>query len=57
MNEYFDLRFMGGAEREYKCDFTMLKKEGFEYKYDLKKILDDTMESGRRLQQSMVHPI
>ncbi|KAM7525854.1 hypothetical protein LguiA_015756 [Lonicera macranthoides] len=44
--------FMGGAEREDRCDFTKLKKEGFEYKYYLKKILDDSVESGRRLQQS-----
>ncbi|XP_059662228.1 NADPH HC-toxin reductase 1-like [Cornus florida] len=42
--------FMGGAERgSSRCDPTKLMKEGFEYKYDMKKILDDSVECGRRL--------
>ncbi|XP_059662227.1 NADPH HC-toxin reductase 1-like [Cornus florida] len=40
---------MGGPERGSRCDFTKLVKEGFEYKYDMKKILDDSVECGRRL--------
>ena len=38
-------------EKEAACkwDFSKLLKEGFEYKYGLKEIIDDTVESGRRL--------
>lgn len=43
-------RFTGGVEGPTcKWDYTKLVKEGFEYKYDLKKIVDDSVETGRRL--------
>ncbi|KAA8528254.1 hypothetical protein F0562_035495 [Nyssa sinensis] len=40
---------MGGADRGSRCDSTKLMKVGFEYKYDMKKILDDSVEGARRL--------
>ncbi|WJZ81980.1 hypothetical protein VitviT2T_001781 [Vitis vinifera] len=42
--------FTGGVEGPTcKWDYTKLVKEGFEYKYELKKIVDDSVETGRRL--------
>lgn len=42
--------FTGGVEGPTcKWDYTKLVKEGFEYKYDFKKIVDDSVETGRRL--------
>ncbi|RVX04041.1 Anthocyanidin reductase ((2S)-flavan-3-ol-forming) [Vitis vinifera] len=45
-----NLWFTGGVEGPTcKWDYTKLVKEGFEYKYELKKIVDDSVETGRRL--------
>ena len=48
---YFSFRCGVVEEEAAACnwDFSKLVKEGFEYKYGLKKILDDTVESGMRL--------
>ncbi|EXC02928.1 hypothetical protein L484_012053 [Morus notabilis] len=40
--------FLEGPERGTTYDFTKLMKLGFEYKYDVKKILDQSVECGRR---------
>ncbi|CAL9030357.1 unnamed protein product [Prunus brigantina] len=39
-------------EEGSKCDFSKLMKMGFEYKYSMKNILDDSATSGRRLTRS-----
>ncbi|XP_050228304.1 anthocyanidin reductase ((2S)-flavan-3-ol-forming)-like [Mercurialis annua] len=44
-----DDRFMGETEEEIKFDSSKLSKLGFDYKYDLKKILDESLECGKRL--------
>ncbi|KAM1025149.1 hypothetical protein ACFX13_039054 [Malus domestica] len=44
--------FTEGPEGGIKCDFTKLVKIGFEYKYGMKNILDDSVVSGRRLSKS-----
>ncbi|KAI5329140.1 hypothetical protein L3X38_028537 [Prunus dulcis] len=44
--------FIEGPEEGSKCDFSKLMKMGFEYKYGVKNILDDSVESGRRLSRS-----
>lgn len=41
--------FMEGSAEGVRCDFTKLMKIGFQYKYDTKKILDDSVACGRRL--------
>ncbi|KAK9274729.1 hypothetical protein L1049_021980 [Liquidambar formosana] len=41
--------FMGGPERGSRCDSAKLMNMGFEYKYNMKKIVDDNVECGRRL--------
>ncbi|KAF3448684.1 hypothetical protein FNV43_RR09397 [Rhamnella rubrinervis] len=40
--------FMEGPDEGIDHDFTMLTKMGFEYKYGMKKILDDSVSYGRR---------
>ncbi|XP_002509938.2 putative anthocyanidin reductase [Ricinus communis] len=44
-----DERFMGEPQKEIKLDTSKLTKMGFVYKYDLKMILDENLECGRRL--------
>ncbi|XP_050218421.1 putative anthocyanidin reductase [Mercurialis annua] len=50
-----DDRFMGETEEEIKFDSSKLSKLGFEYKYDLQKILDESLECGKRL-RVISHP-
>ncbi|KAF6139968.1 hypothetical protein GIB67_010010 [Kingdonia uniflora] len=47
----FDIeeKFIEGPETGIKCGSTKLIDSGFEYKYDLKKLLDDTVACARRL--------
>lgn len=40
---------MGGPDRGSSCDSKKLMEMGFEYKYDMKKILDDSVHCGIRL--------
>ncbi|GAV65790.1 Epimerase domain-containing protein, partial [Cephalotus follicularis] len=40
---------MEGPKRGIKCDCSKLMKMGFEYKYDMKKIIEDSVACGRRL--------
>ncbi|CAL5437641.1 unnamed protein product [Camellia sinensis] len=40
---------MGGPKRGSSCDSMKLMEMGFQYKYDMKKILDDSVDSGFRL--------
>lgn len=42
------IRFMEGPDEGSEHDFTRLTKMGFEYKYGMKKILDDSISYGRR---------
>lgn len=43
------IRFLEGPDQGViRCDSTKLMKMGFEYAYDEKKILDDSVECGRR---------
>lgn len=43
-------RFMGEpSESGVRCDNSRLIEMGFEYKHDLKSILDDSVQCGRRL--------
>ncbi|GMY30504.1 anthocyanidin reductase ((2S)-flavan-3-ol-forming)-like [Fagus crenata] len=41
--------FMEGSDEGVRCDSTKLMKMGFEYTYDTKKILDDSVACARRL--------
>ncbi|XVF51348.1 hypothetical protein PTKIN_Ptkin04bG0177900 [Pterospermum kingtungense] len=41
--------FMGEERTGIACDLSKLVKMGFKYKHDMKKILDDSVECGRRL--------
>ncbi|KAE8717174.1 hypothetical protein F3Y22_tig00110057pilonHSYRG00084 [Hibiscus syriacus] len=41
--------FMGEDKKGVACDTSKLVEMGFEYKYDLNKILDDSVTCGRRL--------
>ncbi|GMI95549.1 hypothetical protein like AT4G27250 [Hibiscus trionum] len=41
--------FMGEEKKGIACDSSKLVEMGFEYKYDLNKILDDSVKCGRRL--------
>ncbi|XP_022733349.1 putative anthocyanidin reductase [Durio zibethinus] len=41
--------FMGEEKKGIACDSSKLVKMGFEYKHDMKKILDDSVICGRRL--------
>ncbi|OMP02960.1 NAD-dependent epimerase/dehydratase [Corchorus olitorius] len=41
--------FMGEEKKASSCDNSKLVKMGFEYKYNLKNILDDSVNCGRRL--------
>ncbi|KAL0015972.1 hypothetical protein SO802_003041 [Lithocarpus litseifolius] len=41
--------FIGGPDKGVECDSTKLMEMGFEYAYDTKKILDDTVTCGSRL--------
>ncbi|KAK8509046.1 hypothetical protein V6N13_100515 [Hibiscus sabdariffa] len=41
--------FMGQEKQGVACDTSKLVEMGFEYKYDLTKILDDSVKCGRRL--------
>ncbi|XVE58036.1 hypothetical protein DITRI_Ditri04bG0137900 [Diplodiscus trichospermus] len=41
--------FMGEEKKCIACDSTKLEKMGFEYRHDMKKILDDSVKCGRRL--------
>ncbi|CAL5360183.1 hypothetical protein CsSME_00050614 [Camellia sinensis var. sinensis] len=43
------LELMRGPERGSSCDSTKLMEIGFQYKYDMKKIMDDSVDSGIRL--------
>ncbi|KAK6143524.1 hypothetical protein DH2020_023872 [Rehmannia glutinosa] len=38
-----------GPDGRCKCDFSKLRKEGYEFKYGLKQILNDSVECGKRL--------
>ncbi|KAL7189043.1 hypothetical protein ACSBR1_038837 [Camellia fascicularis] len=40
---------VGGPKRGSSCDSVKLMEMGFQYKYDMKKILDDSVDSGFRL--------
>ncbi|CAL5360179.1 unnamed protein product [Camellia sinensis] len=40
---------VGGPKRGSSCDSTKLMEMGFQYKYDMKKILDDSVDTGFRL--------
>ncbi|XP_028086294.1 anthocyanidin reductase ((2S)-flavan-3-ol-forming)-like [Camellia sinensis] len=40
---------VGGPMRGSSCDSVKLMEMGFQYKYDMKKILDDSVDSGFRL--------
>ncbi|KAI7988943.1 Noscapine synthase SDR1 [Camellia lanceoleosa] len=40
---------MGGPERGSNCDSSKLMEMGFQYKYDLKRILDDSVNCGIRV--------
>ncbi len=40
---------MEGSDEGVRCDSTKLMKMGFEYTYDTKKILDDSVACARRL--------
>ena len=42
-------RFMGEEKKGNACDSSKLVKMGFEYKHDMKQILDDSVKCGRRL--------
>ncbi|KAL7150463.1 hypothetical protein ABFS83_05G113400 [Erythranthe nasuta] len=41
--------FKCGPDGRSKCDLTKLRKEGFEFKYGLKEILNDSVECAKRL--------
>lgn len=41
--------FMDEGDREIEIDLSKLKKMGFLYKYDMKKILDDSFDCGRQI--------
>ncbi|XWS48822.1 hypothetical protein CRYUN_Cryun13aG0109400 [Craigia yunnanensis] len=41
--------FMGEEKKGIGCDSSKLVKMGFEYKHDMKKILDDSVKCGKRL--------
>ena len=45
----FHFRFMEGSDEGVRCDSTKMMKVGFEYTYDTKKILDDSVACARRL--------
>ncbi|KAF8412138.1 hypothetical protein HHK36_000094 [Tetracentron sinense] len=44
-----DWKFVERPERGIRCDSRKLIEKGFEYKYDMKKILDDSVKCARRL--------
>ncbi|KAK6129953.1 hypothetical protein DH2020_036347 [Rehmannia glutinosa] len=41
--------FKSGPDGRCKCDLLKLRKEGYEFKYGLKEILNDSVECGKRL--------
>lgn len=45
---HLNVRLFGG-ERGSKCNSTELVKQGFEFKFNMAKIIDDSVECGRRL--------
>lgn len=45
----FGFRYLDGPKRNIKWGSTKLIDEGFEYKYDTKMILDDTIKYGKRM--------
>ncbi|GMQ05679.1 hypothetical protein CsSME_00050610 [Camellia sinensis var. sinensis] len=49
IQEIFIFRLVGGPKRGSSCDSTKLMEMGFQYKYDMKKILDDSVDTGFRL--------
>ncbi|CAK7335694.1 unnamed protein product [Dovyalis caffra] len=42
--------------RRIKCDSSKLKKMGFEYKYDMGKIIDESIECGKRVHDTLGGP-
>ena len=49
MTMTFHFRFIEGPDKGVTFDSTKLMKMGFEYAYDTKMILDDSVACGRRL--------
>ncbi|PSS11325.1 Anthocyanidin reductase [Actinidia chinensis var. chinensis] len=46
---------VGGPDRGCNCDNGKLRGMGFEYKYDMKKILNDSVDSGNRLEALLLN--